>query len=149
MRELSKHVKGPRIVFGRSLGGACAAEVAGLNPPIVDALVLESSGADLLKLIARRYLPVPAKLSTAEFEFFAPVPKLKRFRLPTPLVHGAGDQLINPSEAKENLAALGSTTKRLVLVPGRGHNDVSLEEVYWEALGALVDSLVGTPASGT
>ena len=46
--------------------------------------------------------------------------------------------LIDPSEARESLAAAGTTDKQLVMIPGRGHNDVSHHARYWEALAAFV-----------
>lgn len=34
--------------------------------------------------------------------------------------------------------ALASSEKELVLVPGRGHNDVSSSPVYWDALSRFL-----------
>jgi hypothetical protein len=125
----------PRIVFGRSLGAAAAAELAG-REGLSDGLVLESGGSDLGSLLARRGF-APYALDDEERAVFDPRPKLARCRVPALVLHGAEDELIPPSEAQGALDALGSTDKHLVLVPDRGHNDVSFNPAYWDALGAF------------
>ena len=35
--------------------------------------------------------------------------------------------------------AAGTADRRFVVIPGRGHNDVSAHSLYWEALRAFVD----------
>lgn len=128
--------KKPRIVFGRSLGAAAAAELAG-REGLIDGLVLESGGSDLLALVARRGFPAMT-LSEEERAVFDPREKLKRCRVPALVLHGAEDNLILPREAQGAFEALSSADKKLVLVPERGHNDVSLSDVYWSALGAFL-----------
>lgn len=127
----------PLVVFGRSLGGHCAAEIAGRVPALCDAIVLESAGADPLALLARRGLSLERELSDEERQTFDPRVKLARCMLPTLVLHGANDTLIGPHEARANFAALGSPDKRLVLIEDRGHNDVSLSAQYWAALSTL------------
>jgi alpha-beta hydrolase superfamily lysophospholipase len=124
----------PWVVFGRSLGGHCAAEIAGRVPALCDAIVLESAGADPLALLARRGLSLARPLRDEERQTFDPRVKLARCALPTLVLHGANDTLILPDEARANFAAVASTDKRLVLIEGRGHNDVSLSARYWAAL---------------
>lgn len=131
--------KHPVIVLGRSLGGACAAEIAGLDPPLADGIVLESAASDLRALIARRGLVPPPAFTDEERAVFDPVPKLARCRLPALVLHGEEDTLIRPDEARANHAALGSTEKQLVLLPGVGHNDLMSSPLYWSALAAFVE----------
>jgi len=63
-----------------------------------------------------------------------------RCRAPSGRWHGARDELIAPSEATSALAAAGTAAadKALVLVPRRGHNDLSGEDSYWRALAGFV-----------
>ncbi|MFO0599551.1 MAG: alpha/beta fold hydrolase [Myxococcaceae bacterium] len=130
----------PRVLFGRSLGAAVAAELAGQQPPLIDALVLESGGSDLERLLSRRGLR-EVRLTDAERATFDPRPKLARCRVPALVLHGDDDTLIEPVEARGSLAALGSPRKQLVLVPGRGHNDVSFAPEYWAALDEFLARL--------
>ncbi|MFO0558918.1 MAG: alpha/beta fold hydrolase [Polyangiales bacterium] len=136
--ELTLNDALPLVVFGRSLGGHCAAAIAGATPALCDAIVLESAASDLHALIARRGLRLDAPLTDDERAVFDPRPKLARCTVPALVLHGAMDTLISPREAQANFDALGSQDKRLVLVEGRGHNDLSLARSYWDAIERLV-----------
>lgn len=138
---LERAPRRPVIVLGRSLGGACAAEVAGQVPPLVDGIVLESAGSDLSALIGRRGLRPPATFTDDELAVFDPIPKLARCALPALVMHGEQDTLIRADEARANHAALGSAEKQLVLLPGVGHNDLMASPLYWSALAAFVQRL--------
>lgn len=137
MRDELASRGGPLIVFGRSLGGHCAAEIAGRVPALCDAIVLESAGADPLALLARRGLTLSRDLTDEERQTFDPRVKLARCALPTLVLHGAIDTLIRPDEARANFAAIASTQKRLALIDARGHNDLSFSERYWSELAQL------------
>lgn len=143
----------PVLLFGRSLGAAASAEIAGREglranesarglranesaTRLIDGLVLESGGSDLAALVARRSFP-PYTLSEEERAVFDPVVKLSRCRVPALVLHGRDDNLILPREAEVAFAALASQDKQLVLVPG-GHNDLSFSAQYWDALATFV-----------
>ncbi|MGC4122179.1 MAG: alpha/beta fold hydrolase [Myxococcales bacterium] len=129
----------PIIVMGRSLGSACAAELYGSSlDSSVRAVVFESGFVDLAALIRRRGLEAPDSFDDAEKATFDPLPKLARGRLPLLVLHGEQDQSISPTEGKRAYEAAGAEKKELVLVPGRGHNDVAASETYWEALARFV-----------
>ena len=65
--------------------------------------------------------------------------KLARGTGPLLVLHGAEDTMIAAREAEANAAAARGA--KLVLVPGRGHNDVSLSRVYWDAVAAFIAGL--------
>jgi fermentation-respiration switch protein FrsA (DUF1100 family) len=67
-----------------------------------------------------------------------PIPKLRVGRSALLVLHGADDDMIVPREAQEAFDAAGTSTKKLVFVPDRGHNDVSASPVYWDAIGVFV-----------
>lgn len=138
---LGEKLRGPLIALGRSLGGACAAELAGKNPPVVDAIVMESAAADPLGVLARRDLEPPPSLTEEEIQVFDPRPKLARCALPLLVLHGAQDKTISPNEACANFAAARYGKKRLVMVPKRGHSDVMRDDAYWRALADFVTAL--------
>ncbi|MFT3714180.1 MAG: alpha/beta fold hydrolase [Archangium sp.] len=125
----------PVVLFGRSLGAAASAELAGRDG-LIDGLVLESGGSNLAALVARRGFP-PYTLSDEERGVFDPVVKLSRCRVPALVLHGRNDDLILPREAEAAFAALASQDKQLVFVPG-GHNDLSFSREYWDALATFV-----------
>lgn len=126
----------PQLVMGRSLGAACAAELYGRSD--VDGFILESGFVELDGLIRRRGLEPPV-LSADDLATFDPLPKLARGRTRLLLLHGERDTMIAPREAERAYATAGTSDKTLALVPGRGHNDVSLSDVYWTALARFVE----------
>jgi alpha-beta hydrolase superfamily lysophospholipase len=130
----------PRVVMGRSLGGVAAHELYARPIAEMEGVILESALFDLENLIRRRALVPPASFTEEERATFEPATKLARGRLPLLVLHGERDELIAPSEARSALAAAGAAEadKALVVVPRRGHNDVSGGDSYWSALAAFV-----------
>ena len=128
----------PVVVMGRSLGGAAAHELYAAPPARVIAVILESALFSLRALIERRGLVPPTTFSADERAMFDPATKLARGTLPLLVLHGERDTLIVPDEARRALAAAGGADKQLVEIPGRGHNDVSFAEAYWQAIAAFV-----------
>jgi pimeloyl-ACP methyl ester carboxylesterase len=128
---------GPHIVMGRSLGGAAAHELYARPIDSMLGVIFESTFSDLAALIRRRGLE-PPPLTADDREMFDPLIKLPLGTLPALVLHGARDHLIAAREAETTLAQLGTRDKQLVLVPDRGHNDVSDSVVYWRELAAFV-----------
>jgi alpha-beta hydrolase superfamily lysophospholipase len=134
----------PLIVMGRSLGGAAAHELFAHPTDRMAGVVLESAFCDLRGLIARRGLAPPAAFTADELATFDPAIKIAQGRLPLLVLHGARDTLIDPREAAAaHDAATSAADRRLVLVAGRGHNDLSGAAAYWDALGDFLDRVVG------
>jgi len=138
-RRVAEWVR-PRIVMGRSLGGVAAHELYARPIAGMTGVVLESALFDLAGLIRRRGLVPPTTFSADERATFEPATKLALGRLPLLVLHGERDDLIAVAEARDALASAGTadTDKTLVVVPARGHNDVSHGDGYWTALAAFV-----------
>lgn len=135
--------KRPVIVMGRSLGGIAAHELYANPIDGIGGVILESAMFDLAGLVRRRGLEAPAQFSAADRERFDPAAKLPRGRTPLLLLHGEQDTLISAREAHAALDVAGSASKRLVLIPQRGHNDVSHSDVYWNAVTDFLADLRG------
>jgi alpha-beta hydrolase superfamily lysophospholipase len=133
----------PRVVMGRSLGGPAAHELYARPTAGMAGVILESALFELGNLIRRRGLVPPARFTQDERETFDPALKLALGRLPLLVLHGERDELIVPSEARSAHAAAGAAEadKALVLVPRRGHNDISAGANYWTALAEFVARL--------
>ena len=138
-RRIAERIK-PRIVMGRSLGGLAAHELYARPIAGMTGVVLESALFDLAGLIRRRGLVPPATFSADERATFEPATKLALGRLPLLVLHGERDELIVVDEARAALVCAGTADadKTLVVVPTRGHNDVSRGDNYWAALAAFV-----------
>lgn len=134
----------PLVVMGRSLGSACAAAAAGLGDARIAGLIVESGFTDLHALVKRRGLPVPPQFSSADLTDFDPLPKLARFRGPLLVLHGERDVLIAPLEGQAAYDAATAAARRLVLIPGRGHNDVSHHPLYFQAIEQLIRDVAVT-----
>jgi hypothetical protein len=132
----------PIVVLGRSLGSACAAEIAKRQPPGVVGLVIESGFGDLAAFVRRRGMRVDGPLPDHDMEAFCPLRKLGQCSLPLLVMHGARDQLIDPREARLLFDAAASPRKKLVLIEGHGHNDVLQASAYWRALTEFLREVV-------
>jgi pimeloyl-ACP methyl ester carboxylesterase len=149
-KSANARLTGPHIVLGRSLGGACAAELAGTEPCPVDAAVLESAPADLLGILRRRDIEPPIEFTDEERSVFDPAPKLARCQIPVLILHGEEDNTIRPHEARANFSRVRHPASRLCLIPGRGHGDVLFDPLYYQRLSEFVDRVIearaGIPA---
>ena len=135
----------PIVIMGRSLGSACAAELCRALPGAAAGIVLESGFSDLAAFALRRGLPA-AVLTDDDRAFLDPLPKLATGRARLLVLHGEEDSLIRPAEGRAAHEASGAADKRFVLLPGRGHNDVSIHPRYWQALAAFIASCSGAGA---
>jgi len=142
-QELGARLRSPLVVLGRSLGGACAAEIAQQDPSIVDAIVMESAPGDPLRILSRRGVKAPERLNEADAQTFDPRRKLSRCKLPVLVLHGAKDRAIFPHEARENFDSVAHGRKRLVYISSRGHGDVLEDPSYYSTLGEFVRAVRG------
>jgi alpha-beta hydrolase superfamily lysophospholipase len=142
-RSIAAAFPGKLVVMGRSLGAAAAHELYADPPANLLGVILESAFCDLAGLVRRRGLEPPRTWSPHDLATFDPPTKLARGKLPLLVLHGARDELVVPAEAHASLAAAGATDKQLVMVPGHGHNDVSLGPSYWQALESFVHRIAG------
>ena len=109
------------VVFGKSLGGGLACEIA--QGRELKALVLESTFTSL-KRVARKLFPfLPPGVPLGEV--YDSISKLPSARCPVLVIHGEMDELIPVGEGFD-LYAAAPEPKELYLVPGAGHNDVSM-----------------------
>jgi alpha-beta hydrolase superfamily lysophospholipase len=134
----------PLVVMGRSLGSACAAEIARALPGGVAGVVFESGFSDVAGFARRRGVSVGV-VPEADQAVLSPLHKLAASAAPLLVLHGERDTLLPPSEGRAAYEASGAADKRIVLVPGRGHNDVSFHPLYWEALAAFLGRVAGAP----
>ena len=133
-----------RLIYGHSLGGAVAIDLAaelGKQLPLpVRGLVIEStftSLADVATAVANTSLPVRWLLS----QKFDSIDKIADIRMPLLVVHGLDDRYV-PPRFSEQLFKAAQEPKRLMLVPGASHNNsMSLAgRSYGQALDKLMQA---------
>jgi fermentation-respiration switch protein FrsA (DUF1100 family) len=123
-------VRPERIFYvGESLGGAVAVSLALEAPP--GGLVLRSTFTSVRAMGRRHYPLVP---SVAVPDAYPTLERIAGLRCPLLVVHGMADEIVPLSHAQA-LVAAAPEPKRLVAVPGVGHNDWALVARCAEALG--------------
>ncbi len=130
------------FLMGRSLGSACAAEIAAQNPNEMMGVIFESGFADTLKLMQSLFMLQLPGITQKTIEPWSNIPRIKQIGIPTLIIHGDRD-LIVPLEQGEliyaNLPA--GTPKNMVIIEGAGHNDIqSYGRPYFEALSVFIQT---------
>jgi pimeloyl-ACP methyl ester carboxylesterase len=117
------------VLYGRSLGGSPAVELATSQP--CRALVLESAFTSAFRVMTQvRLMP---------FDKFVNLEKMSRVKCPVLVMQGTEDATI-PFSHGQKLFAAAPEPKRRLWVEGAGHNDVleSAGETYWQTLRELL-----------
>ena len=134
-----------RVIYGHSLGGAVAVDLAASldqangakGEEAARGLIVESSFTtlvDMAKALSYTWLPVQWILS----QKFDTLGKIAHVKMPVLFVHGDSDRFV-PARFSQALYDAARAPKRLLLVEGGSHNNsmrVASDE-YREALGAL------------
>lgn len=127
------------FIYGHSLGGAIAIDLA-VQHPDAAGLIVESSFTSIRQMVDYRntfwIFPVDLIL-TQQFNSIRKVPNLK---MPVLFIHGTAD-LIVPAFMSQNLYAATLEPKKLLLVKGAGHNNVAdvASFQYLQAVQSFVD----------
>ncbi len=137
------------ILFGSLMGAAVPIQPASVDQR-VSAVIAQSPFSDLPTIIRER---APFFLSRRNVgEAIALAERLARFsasevsperaasdvHVPVLLVHGEVDREITPSHSQRIYQQLAGR-KRLMIVPGAGHNDVLAREEVWRAIEGFID----------
>ncbi|MCT7954676.1 alpha/beta hydrolase [Laspinema palackyanum] len=122
------------FLYGHSLGGAIAIDLASRQPDAAGAIV-QSSFTTMREMVDYRFhfwmFPIDLIL-THRFDSRA---KISQLQIPVLFIHGTADPQI-PSEMTEELYRLASEPKQLFLVADAGHNNVAsiAGEAYFQAV---------------
>ena len=128
----------PLLVFGRSLGGAAALEVA--NGPAVKGVILESTFTNLGAMAkAVFHLPGSESLFSGRFDSLA---RIELVKAPLLFFHGDQDHIV-PHRLGRELYERAGAPKEFVTLRGAGHNDtISIGgRAYLAKIADFVDSL--------
>jgi uncharacterized protein len=107
------------ILYGRSLGGGCAVALAANGG--AKALILERTYDELVGIASRQYPWIPVRLIMQNR--FDSVGKINGYQGPIVVVHGTTDKLIPIECGRRLFEAATCDQKKLIEVPGLGHND--------------------------
>lgn len=141
LREKGK--TGPLLVMGRSLGSACAIEIAYRHGDEIAGLIVESGFSDTMPLLERLGLDL-SDLQIDEGEGFCNVYKIMRITKPSLFLHAQFDQIIPLASAEILQAQSAARSKEFQVIPGADHNSI-LEVAgfrYFVTIRRFVDKIL-------
>ncbi len=134
---------GPFIVMGRSLGSACAIDLAYTFQSEITALFIDSGFAQTLPLLIKMGVDIN-KLGITEQDGFKNVRKISRISKPTLFFHGQHDQIIPAVSAEILQAECQAKNKQFQLIPGADHNNIfeKVGEMYFEVIRQFMNKVL-------
>ena len=109
-------------IMGRSLGSISALELAAHYPDQIKGLIIESGFANVLNVM-RQWSGQLKEISLPQFDQGC-LDLVKSITVPTLLLHGDEDEIVPYREAVDMYENLGSLDKKMITIPGAGHNDI-------------------------
>ncbi len=118
-----------RFVYGHSLGGALAIELAARDladdPAAIGGIIIESTFTSIPDVVrGMKWGWVPG-IGLAVTQPFDSMTKIRQVRTPLLVLHGTADSIVPHEMADELYAAAGSKQKRLVKIEGGTHSGSS------------------------
>ena len=135
---------GALFLMGRSLGSACAIDLAAKFSDEIKGVIIESGFADTLPLACSLGLELNDH-DIAEEECFNNMAKIALITKPTFILHGALDEIIPAAEAEKLQSFCGAKSKEFQVVPGADHNSIIAVagNLYFQVIKQFIDKITG------
>jgi len=127
------------FLMGRSLGSMPAVELAYHYQDEIRGLIIESGAASNFRRLWH-YLGSDIEVLLDENSPFLNKVKIRQVHKPTLIIHGEYDELISVEEGKELHQNSGAQDRRLLIIPGAGHNDIMVvdQSLYFNTITEFV-----------
>ena len=129
-------------IMGRSLGSISALELASKYSRSFEGIIVESGFLCVSRLIEHLGLPCSYKdLGELESEC---IEKAKKITIPALIIHGEFDSLIPVWLAEELYHSLGSSIKKMAVIPNADHNNLMFAgmEQYFKSIQQFIYNAV-------
>lgn len=135
---------GPMIVMGRSLGSACALDLAVSFERDVSALVIESGFAHTVPLLQSLGVDTEA-LGITEADGFKNLQKIEQVTKPSLQIHGRYDAVIPVTSAELLQVYCAARGKEFHVIPGADHNNILAKagKIYFELIKRFANKVEG------
>jgi len=126
--------QGPVYVMGRSMGRHSAFELAAKEDPAINGVIIESGRPSLGQFTGGLG---PQQADDLEEAYRA---KAASIAIPVLVIHGEMDALAPLDDAEEMFRNFASTGKKMLVIPGAGHNDLLFKglDEYFTAIGDFI-----------
>jgi pimeloyl-ACP methyl ester carboxylesterase len=109
------------LIYGHSLGGAVAIDLA-VRQPEAAGVIVEATFTSIADMAVKKWFYRMFPIRLILDHHFDSLAKIKRLRVPILFLHGDADRFV-PFDMSRRLYANARQPKRLVLIPGGGHNN--------------------------
>lgn len=110
------------VVFGHSLGGAIALNLA-INQPNIHALIVESTFTSIQDVAEETTIYRLFPLDLILTQKFDSINKINRLKVPVLMIHGTEDETI-PVSMSKTLFDKVKVPKKILIIEGANHNNV-------------------------
>lgn len=131
---------GSIFVMGRSLGSVPAIELAHNYQDEIRGLIIESGAANNFRRLWSHPGNTGNEAGLSEENPFLNKVKVRQVLKPTLIMHGEYDQIISVTEGEELYQNSGARDKRILIIPGAGHNDIMVvnQSLYFDTIEEFV-----------
>ncbi len=111
------------VLYGQSIGGAVAIEIASRHPDAAG-IIVESSFTSMRAMVTRSVPEFLLPIDWILTQQFDSLTKVRSLKVPILLIHGTADQTI-PAPMSQALFIAAPEPKRLLLIPNADHDNVA------------------------
>ncbi len=135
---------GPFLVMGRSIGSACALELAASYQDEISGVIIESGFAHTVPLLNCLGVDTQA-LDITEADGFKNLQKIAQFAKPTLTIHARYDQFVPVMSAEMLQVQCPARSKEFHMIPGADHNTVMQRagKEYFKIIKRFTDKIEG------